>query len=187
MYFRYYSISSSPKLYPSTVHVTAVLVKYVTPTNRLNKGVATCFLAENSPKDGQDHPRVPIFIRKSQFRLPTKSNVPIIMIGPGTGFAPFRAFLQERLLAKNDGKPVGETILYFGCRKKAEDFIYEDEMNEYVQSGVLKLYTAFSRDQPHKIYVTHLLDQNQDELWNVIGPNNGHIYICGLVYSNHTF
>lgn len=122
---RYYSISSSAKLYPTTVHVTAVLVKYKTPTGRLNKGVATTFLAERHPTD-ETYPRAPIYIRKSQFRLPTKTETPIIMVGPGTGLAPFRGFIQERALSKKEGKIVGETIFYFGCRKKSEDFLYQE-------------------------------------------------------------
>lgn len=121
---RYYSISSSSKLHATTVHVTAVLVKYETPTGRINKGVATTFLADKRPKDGGDSPRVPIFIRKSQFRLPTRTETPVIMIGPGTGLAPFRGFIQERDLSRKDNQTVGDTLLYFGCRKKAEDFIY---------------------------------------------------------------
>lgn len=121
---RYYSISSSAKLHPNMVHVTAVLVQYETKTGRVNKGVATTFLSQKRPS-GEDSPRVPVFIRKSQFRLPNKTETPIIMIGPGTGLAPFRGFIQERDLCKSEGKTVGDTILYFGCRKKSEDFIYE--------------------------------------------------------------
>lgn len=79
------------------------------------------------------------------------------------------------------GKQVGSTILYFGCRNKATDFIYEEELTDYVKKGTLtKLYTAFSRDQPQKVYVQHLLQQNADETWKVL-ENNGHIYICGWV------
>lgn len=176
---RYYSISSSPKLYPNTIHITAVVVEYVTPTGRKNKGVATTWLAQKHPENGKEPPTVPIFVRKSQFRLPTRTQTPIIMIGPGTGFAPFRGFIQERQYAHKEGKPVGDTILYFGCRKRAEDFIYDVELNEYVNSGILKMHLAFSRDQEKKVYVTHLLEQNSEELWRVIGENNGHIYICG--------
>lgn len=128
------------------------------------------------------------------------------MIGPGTGLAPFRGFIQERDHARKEGgnrenlgqrkkrienyfiimflylisgKEVGDTILYFGCRKREEDFLYKEELEEYVKNGTLKLHTAFSRDQAQKEYVTHLLERNKDELWNVIGKNNGHIYICG--------
>lgn len=176
---RYYSISSSPKLYPNTVHITAVVVEYVTPTGRKNKGVATTWLAQKHPQDGVEPPLVPIFVRKSQFRLPTRTQTPVIMIGPGTGFAPFRGFIQEREVARSEGKPVGDTILYFGCRKRAEDFIYEEELEKYLASGLLTMHAAFSRDQDKKVYVTHLLEQNADELWKVIGENNGHVYICG--------
>lgn len=176
---RYYSISSSSKLYPTTVHVTAVLVKYETTTGRVNHGVATTFLSQKHPLDGQPLPRVPIFIRKSQFRLPAKTETPVIMVGPGTGLAPFRGFIQERDFNRKDGKEVGQTILYFGCRKRTEDYIYEEELEDYVERGVMKLRTAFSRDQAHKVYVTHLLEEDMDLLWSVIGENKGHFYICG--------
>lgn len=73
-------------------------------------------------------------------RLPTRPQTPILMIGPGTGLAPFRGFIQERKFLKDEGKPVGETILYFGCRKKAEDYIYQNELEEFVNNGVLKVF-----------------------------------------------
>ena len=99
--------------------------------------------------------KVPIYVRRSQFRLPNRVQTPVIMVGPGTGVAPFRGFVQERALQKEQGKPVGETHLYFGCRNKEKDFIYREELEKYVEDGVLTLHTAFSRDQPEKIYVTH--------------------------------
>ncbi|XP_058833155.1 NADPH--cytochrome P450 reductase isoform X1 [Topomyia yanbarensis] len=176
---RFYSISSSSKLYPTTVHVTAVLVKYETKTGRVNKGVATTFLAQKHPLNGQPLPRVPIFIRKSQFRLPAKTETPVIMVGPGTGLAPFRGFIQERDFLKKEGKEIGQTILYFGCRKRTEDYIYEEELEDYAKQGVINLRSAFSRDQAHKVYVTHLLEEDMDLLWNVIGEKKGHFYICG--------
>ncbi|XP_020298213.1 NADPH--cytochrome P450 reductase isoform X2 [Pseudomyrmex gracilis] len=174
---RYYSISSSPKLYPNSVHITAVVVEYKTPTGRINKGVTTTWLKEKHPSDPLC--LVPIFVRKSQFRLPTHPSTPIIMVGPGTGIAPFRGFIQERDFAKKEGKKVGDTILYFGCRKSQEDYLYREELEEYVKSGTLILHTAFSREQSHKVYVTHLLEKNKDEIWRVIGEQNGHIYVCG--------
>lgn len=176
---RYYSISSSPILHPNTVHVTAVLVKYKTPTGRINKGVATTLLAEQIPKEGEPLPRVPIFIRKSQFRLPTKTETPIIMIGPGTGLAPFRGFMQDRDHRKSNGETVGDTIMYFGCRNRAEDYIYEEELEDYVSKNSITLRLAFSRDQGEKVYVTHLLQKDADLVWKVIGENKGHVYICG--------
>ncbi|XP_076364602.1 cytochrome P450 reductase isoform X1 [Tachypleus tridentatus] len=176
---RYYSISSSPKMYPDSIHLTAVLVEYDTPTGRINRGVATSWLKTKTVDNG-NCPTVPMYVRRSQFHLPSKPQTPVIMIGPGTGLAPFRGFIQERHCQKKEAKPVGETILYFGCRKRAEDFMYEEELEEYVENGTLtKRYLAFSRDQLQKVYVTHLLRQNKEEVWDVIGEKNGHIYVCG--------
>jgi len=182
---RYYSISSSPKVHPTSIHITAALVHYTTPTGRENKGVATSWLAERQIRNGftQAHPDhktlIPAFVRKSQFRLPTRPQTPVIMIGPGTGIAPFRGFIQERAFYASEGKPVGDTILYFGCRKKAEDFIYEDELQQYIDSGVLKLHVAYSRDTDKKVYVQHLLQEKGAEIWKLIGTENAHLYVCG--------
>ncbi|RVE52696.1 hypothetical protein evm_002569 [Chilo suppressalis] len=176
---RYYSISSSPKLYPETVHITAVVVEYKTSTGRVNKGVATTWLAQHKPEAGKPLPRVPVYIRKSQFRLPLQTQTPIIMVGPGTGFAPFRGFLQERALARANGKEVGENILYYGCRHRDQDYIYQEELEKYEKDGDVQLNVAFSRDQEHKVYVTHLLQNNIDKIWDVIGNRNGHFYVCG--------
>lgn len=83
---------------------------------------------------------------------------------------------------------MGETILYFGCRKQSEDFLYQEELKQYLSDGVLtKLYLAFSRDQPEKVYVTHLLQKNKEEIWKVIGEQNGHIYVCGYVRYLHSY
>ncbi|XP_015598428.1 NADPH--cytochrome P450 reductase isoform X2 [Cephus cinctus] len=174
---RYYSISSSPKLHPTTIHITAVVVEYKTPTGRINRGVTTTWLKEKHPSDPPC--LVPIFVRKSQFRLPTRPATPVIMVGPGTGLAPFRGFIQERDIARKEGKEVGDTILYFGCRRRHEDYLYKEELEEFEKNGTLKLHTAFSREQAQKEYVTHLLENNKEEIWSVIGEKNGHIYICG--------
>lgn len=175
---RLYSISSSPKVHPDSISITAVLVDYTTRTGRAMKGVATSWLKEKQPDNGHK-PRVPIYVRKSQFRLPFKASTPVIMIGPGTGLAPFRGFVQERNFLCQEGKQVGDTILYFGCRRKTEDFIYQEELEDYVGKGSLShLYTAFSRDQAQKVYVQHLLQANKDQTWAVL-ENNGHVYICG--------
>jgi len=175
---RYYSISSSSKLYPETVHLTAALVKYTAPTGRINQGVATTWLSSKKPHPEQPA-LVPIFIRKSQFRLPARPQTPIIMIGPGTGVAPFRGFIQERSKMKKEGKPVGETILFFGCRKRAEDFLYEEELQEYVDDGLLNMHVAFSREQEQKVYVTHQLKEQGADVWRILGKENGHLYVCG--------
>ncbi|XP_062576793.1 NADPH--cytochrome P450 reductase-like [Saccostrea cucullata] len=175
---RYYSISSSPKVNSTSIHITAVVVKYKTKTTRTMKGVATNWLTLKRPTNGIK-PTVPIYVRKSQFRLPFKANTPVIMIGPGTGLAPFRGFIQERNFLRKEGKPVGDTVLYFGCRRKTEDYLYEEELEEYTKDGTLtKVHLAFSRDGPDKVYVQHLLRQNMEETWKML-EKGGHIYVCG--------
>ena len=179
---RFYSISSSPRVHSDSIHITAVLVDYMQPdnNNRRVKGVCTGFLETRQVNGDGESAVVPCYMRKSQFRMPPKSETPMIMIGPGTGVAPFRGFSQERVSFRREGRTIGETILYFGCRKSSEDYLYEEELKQYVENGTLsKLYVAFSRDQSQKVYVTHLLQQNKDEVWDIIGNKNGHVYICG--------
>ncbi|CAB3373587.1 Hypothetical predicted protein [Cloeon dipterum] len=171
---RYYSISSSPKAHAERIHVTAAIVQYKTPTGRTVNGVATSWLGRLSLND-----KIPIFVRRSAFRLPTRPQTPVVMVGPGTGIAPFRGFLQERAFCLEQGKQIGETILYFGCRKRDEDFLYQEELMEFVNKGVLKLHTAFSREKEHKVYVTHLMEQHKEDLWRILGKENGHLYVCG--------
>ncbi|KYM93776.1 NADPH--cytochrome P450 reductase [Cyphomyrmex costatus] len=112
-------------------------------------------------------------------RLPTRPSTPIIMVGPATGLAAFRDFIQERDFARKAGKETGDTILYFGCRKSQEDYLYRQELEQYVKNGILTLHTAFSREQSHKIYVAHLLEKNKEEIWCANGEQNKRIYICG--------
>ena len=109
---------------------------------------------------------------------------PILMIGPGTGVAPMRAFLQERQHimqnALHGKKAMGEAALYFGCCRRDEDFIYEDEMLEYARDGTLTdLHTAFSRETQRKIYVQDHLRETAGRVWDLIGRNAAHVYVCG--------
>ncbi len=168
---RLYSIASSPKAVPGEVHLTVAAVRFKR-RDRLRKGVASIFLAERAPA-GQE---VPVFIQPSHgFRLPDDDEAPMIMIGPGTGIAPFRAFLQERraLGAK------GRNWLFFGDQHGATDFLYRDEMSDFVRDGLLtRLDTAFSRDQTDKVYVQHRMRQNAAELWAWL-QDGARIYVCG--------
>jgi NADPH-ferrihemoprotein reductase len=101
------------------------------------------------------------------------------MIGPGTGLAPFRGFIQERDYYRNEGRQVGEAHLYYGCRNRDVDYLYEDELVEFkTKNTITELNIAFSRDQQEKIYVTHLLKQNAKSIWKLI-KEQGHIYVCG--------
>uniref|UniRef100_A0AAY4D6I1 NADPH--hemoprotein reductase n=1 Tax=Denticeps clupeoides TaxID=299321 RepID=A0AAY4D6I1_9TELE len=167
---RYYSIASSSK-----VPRPASLVARCTQT--ASTSAPSWWNAGNNGHKAT----VPMYVRKSQFRLPFKASSPVIMVGPGTGIAPFMGFIQERGWLKEQGKDVGETTMYFGCRHKAEDFLYQEELENFEKTGVLtKLNVAFSRDQAHKvIYVQHILKKNKEELWRQIHTDNAHIYICG--------
>uniref|UniRef100_A0A3P8WTS6 NADPH--cytochrome P450 reductase n=2 Tax=Cynoglossus semilaevis TaxID=244447 RepID=A0A3P8WTS6_CYNSE len=177
---RYYSIASSSKVHPNSIHICAVVVEYKTNTGRTNKGVATNWLKNKLVTDNGHKSTVPMYIRKSQFRLPFKATNPVIMIGPGTGIAPFMGFIQESGWLKEQGKEVGETVMFFGCRHKNEDYLYQEELEEAEKNEVLtQLNVAFSRDQEQKVYVQHLMKNNKEHLWRLIHSDNAHIFICG--------
>ncbi|XP_077851325.1 NADPH--cytochrome P450 reductase isoform X5 [Macaca mulatta] len=174
------SSSGEGKVHPNSVHICAVVVEYETKAGRINKGVATNWLRAKEPA-GENGGRalVPMFVRKSQFRLPFKATTPVIMVGPGTGVAPFIGFIQERAWLRQQGKEVGETLLYYGCRRSDEDYLYREELAQFHRDGSLtQLNVAFSREQSHKVYVQHLLKRDREHLWKLI-EGGAHIYVCG--------
>ncbi|TYZ59896.1 hypothetical protein PybrP1_009209 [[Pythium] brassicae (nom. inval.)] len=199
---RYYTISSSSLVNPQRVHVTVSVIQHATPDGREFRGVASTYLAGLAPlgahddakamkkresrpgEQGAKAPRVwpsaRIFIRASTFRLPADPATPIVMVGPGTGIAPMRAFLHERAQQKARGAAVGPAVLFFGCRRRDEDFIYADELEQFEAQGVLtQLHLAFSRQQQEKVYVQHLLAQHGAAVWDLVHHQNAHIYVCG--------
>ncbi|KAL5482608.1 hypothetical protein ACEPAI_9202 [Sanghuangporus weigelae] len=228
---RYYSISSSPKLYPGSIHVTAVVLKYQSlSTDHLPSktvyGVGTNFLLSlkhahngvalsaldssvpphvNTPAYAIDGPRgaykaeigykIPIHVRRSTFRLPTNPKTPVIMIGPGTGVAPFRGFVQERValarrtIEKNGPDALadwGRMWLFYGCRKSDQDYLYSEEWPEYAKElgGKFIMHCTFSRQPPYKpdgskIYVQDLLWEQHKDLADAILNGKAYIYICG--------
>jgi NADPH-ferrihemoprotein reductase len=191
---RYYSISSSPKLHPHSIHVTCAVVREEMPSGRLHEGVASCWLA--AAKTGT---KVPIFVRRSTFKLPAAVSTPVVMVGPGTGLAPFRGFIQDRhamlthsttTKAQKENRMngngnastsiLGPAYLFYGCRKKAHDYIYQHELETAVDSGALAaLHVAFSRDQKEKDYVQHHIRKRGGEIWSALHDNGGALYVCG--------
>ena len=168
---RAYSISSSPKAHEGEVHLTVAVVRWK-HNNRLHKGVCSTFLADHL----QNGAPVGIFMSPNKnFRIPQDDSVPIIMIGPGTGIAPFRAFLEERQARGASGA----NWLFFGDQHRASDFIYEEEIAAFSADGLLtRLDLAFSRDQVDKIYVQHRMIENGKELYSQL-EQGGHFYVCG--------
>ncbi|WP_379134842.1 sulfite reductase subunit alpha [Paenibacillus sp. sgz500958] len=168
---RMYSISSSPKANPEEVHVTVSTVRYEY-NGHTRKGVCSTFLADQA----KQHTQIPIFIQKSpHFHPPANPDVPMIMVGPGTGVGPFRGFLQERQAIGATGK----NWLIFGEQRAESDFYFRDELEAIQQEGFLhRLDTAFSRDQPEKIYVQHRMIEHGNELWSWLAEG-AHFYVCG--------
>ncbi|MBB3036389.1 bifunctional nitrate reductase/sulfite reductase flavoprotein subunit alpha [Hoyosella altamirensis] len=168
---RLYSISSSPKVSPDEVQLTVSVVRYENEFGRERGGVCSTFLADRCADT-----TVPLYLQRSaHFRPPNDPDTPMIMIGPGTGIAPFRAFLQDR---RADGHG-GKNWLFFGEQKSATDFYYQDELEDMFRDGFLtRLDLAFSRDQRQKIYVQDRMLEHGAELWRWINEG-AHIYVCG--------
>jgi sulfite reductase (NADPH) flavoprotein alpha-component len=168
---RLYSIASSAKEVGAAVHLTVATVRYE-KRGRRRMGVASGYLADPTRHCGN----VPVFVRKTQdFRLPADDDAPVIMIGPGTGIAPFRAFLQERRARGARGR----NWLFFGDQQRAYDFLYEDELARLRRDGVLnELELAFSRDQPERIYVQQRMRERARDLWAWL-EGGAHVFVCG--------
>lgn len=169
---RLYSIASSQAKHPDEVHLTVAIVRYETH-GRKKKGLVSGYLADHTTLGEAS---VPVFLAPNKhFKLPDDPNTPIIMVGPGTGIAPFRAFLEQREV---DGAK-GPNWLFFGDQRQALDFLYEDEFTAWQSSGLLtKLSTAFSRDQDRKIYVQDRMKENAAELWDWL-QQGAYFYVCG--------
>jgi len=198
---RYYSISSSSLVQKDKISITAVVESIEKPGNpHVLKGVTTNYLlalkqkqhgdpspdphglnyAITGPRNKYDGIHVPVHVRHSNFKLPSDPSKPIIMVGPGTGVAPFRGFVQERAAQAKAGQNVGKTVLFFGCRKRSEDFLYEKEWEQYKEAlgDNFVLHTAFSRDGPKKVYVQHQMEEYGEEI-NKLLEQKAYFYVCG--------
>lgn len=172
---RHYSIASSMKMNPTSVHLLIVVHDWTTPSGKYRIGQATNFLRAIKP--GQ---MLSVHVCSSVMKLPTNPMDPIIMAGLGTGMAPFRAFIQERAFLKARGVQVGPIALYFGSRSKKQEYLYGDELDQYEREGLVTyLRCAFSRDQPHKVYIQDKINEDKDILADLLLNKNGHFYLCG--------
>ncbi len=168
---RLYSVASSLKAYPDQVHFIVDVVRYESH-GRIRRGVCSAFLAERA-----DDVPVPVFPSVAKhFHLPERPETPIIMVGPGTGIAPFRAYLQERKATGAKGK----NWVFFGSQHESCDFAYGDEFNAFMKEGLLaRLDCAWSRDQAQKVYVQHKMAENAPEIWKWIDAQGAHFFVCG--------
>ncbi|KAF9358135.1 hypothetical protein BGX26_002426 [Mortierella sp. AD094] len=174
---RHYSIASSQKAHPNSVHLLIVAVEWVTPSGKARFGQCTRYLT--SLRAGS---KVTVSIKPSVMTLPPSPHQPVIMAGLGTGMAPFRAFIQERAWQKAQGVEVGPMILYFGSRNRSNEYLYGEELEAYHADGLLThLRLAFSRDQKEKIYIQHKMNEDGKLLHKYLLDSqlNGHFYLCG--------
>lgn len=174
---RYYSISSSPLATPNVCSITVGVVEGAARSGHGTfKGICSNYLAAE-PGDATVYG----FIRRPTipFHPPQNPHLPMIMVGPGTGVAPFRGFLQERAALKQKGVPVGESLLFFGCRDPLQDFLYEDEMRAFEAAGVTRLHAAFSREPGKpKAYVQQAIREQGEAVWRLL-QQEAVIYVCG--------
>ncbi len=168
---RMYSIASSQAAHPGEVHTTVRVIKY--HAHGLDReGVCSGHLGDRAPVDGT----MPIFLHENNaFRLPESGDAPVIMIGPGTGIAPFRAFLEHRQALGEKGP----MWLIFGEQRRISDFLYEQQWNGMLADGTLaRLDTAFSRDQGKKVYVQDRMQENWKDLYDWL-ERGAYFYVCG--------
>lgn len=173
---RYYSISSSPAATPGRAAITVGVVEGAARCGTgTYKGSCSNFLLRQ-PQGSAVH--ASIRETRAGFRLPEDPQTPVIMVGPGTGLAPFRAFLQERAARKAAGAELGPAMLFFGCRHPDHDFIYRKELEKMAGDGLVDLHVAFSRHGGERVYVQDLIRQQRADVWKLIEAG-AHIYVCG--------
>ncbi|XP_051907282.1 NADPH-dependent diflavin oxidoreductase 1 [Hippocampus zosterae] len=168
---RSFSIASSLRAHPHRLQIVVAVVKYKTKMYKPRRGHCSTWLASLDPaKDVY----VPLWVKKGTLRFPADPKTPVIMVGPGTGVAPFRSALQERTA---EGK--NANVLFFGCRSESKDFYFRSEWKEMTKAGQLTLFTAFSRDQEEKVYVQQRVRENAALIWDLIANDGAYFYIAG--------
>ncbi|XP_077005043.1 NADPH-dependent diflavin oxidoreductase 1 isoform X2 [Tamandua tetradactyla] len=169
---RAFSIASSLLAHPSRLQILVAVVQYRTRLKEPRRGLCSSWLASLDP--GQGPVRVPLWVRPGGLAFPKTLDTPVIMVGPGTGVAPFRAAIQERVAQGRIGN-----FLFFGCRQRNQDFFWEAEWQELEERGYLTLVTAFSRDQEQKVYVQHRLQQHGPLVWDLLDRQGAYFYLAG--------
>ncbi|XP_036756661.2 NADPH-dependent diflavin oxidoreductase 1 isoform X1 [Manis pentadactyla] len=169
---RAFSIASSLLAHPSRLQILVAVVQYQTRLKEPRRGLCSSWLASLDP--GQGPVRVPLWVRPGGLTFPETQDTPVIMVGPGTGVAPFRAAVQERVAQ-------GQTrnVLFFGCRQRDQDFYWEAEWKGLEERGCLTLLTAFSREQEQKVYVQHRLRELGPLVWELLDRQGAHFYLAG--------
>lgn len=172
---REYSIASSQKVHPNAVHLLIVVVDWVDKNGQKRYGQCSKFLA-----DLRHGAEVTVSVKPSVMKLPKDPKTPIIMAGLGTGLAPFKAFLEEKMWQRDQGHEIGEVFLFLGSRHQREEYLYGELFEAFKSAGVLThIGAAFSRDQPEKIYIQHRILQAKPELTEAFVINSGNFYLCG--------
>lgn len=172
---RSYSIASSPLMHPDMIQLCVVQVDWkVESTQEFRIGEATGYMKEQVPGA-----QIMCAVRQSAIVLPKDPTDPVIMSGMGTGLSPWRAVIQDRVWQHRQGTEVGPCVLFFGARFVKYEYLYREELEKYVEEGVLQMHTAFSRDQPRKIYVQHRIVEAGKEVADLMLRRNGHFYVCG--------
>ncbi|XP_075226577.1 NADPH-dependent diflavin oxidoreductase 1 isoform X2 [Lycorma delicatula] len=168
---RLFSIASSPKFHKEELHLLIAVVSYKTKLMAPRLGLCSNYLASLNHANS-----LPVSVRTGSFSFPQKS-LPIIMVGPGTGIAPFRSFVWDKTV---EGEANSEYLhLFFGCRNKEADFHCRSEWERLQSEGKISFYTAFSRDQSHKVYVQHIIEKEEVNLWKLLSRKDVHIYVAG--------
>ncbi|XP_039288461.1 NADPH-dependent diflavin oxidoreductase 1 isoform X2 [Nilaparvata lugens] len=171
---RAFSIASSPSAHKDELHMLVAVVKYQTRIVAPRLGLCSNYLASLRPSHNIG---LPVSIKKGSFVFPSSENATIFMVGPGTGIAPFRSFISEGITS---GKAYENLYhLFFGCRNRNKDFHFKDELEKLSSDKKLSLYTAFSRDQPDKMYVQHVISAHDKELWNYLSKEDIFIFVAG--------
>ncbi|KAJ8039423.1 NADPH-dependent diflavin oxidoreductase 1 [Holothuria leucospilota] len=168
---RAFSIASSPQRHPGEIHILMAVVKYQTKLVKPRRGLCSNWLADFQ-QDGVVH--IPLWTKKGTITFPTDPSIPVILVGPGTGVAPFRSFIHERSCQKIKGN-----LLFFGCRSQSKDFYCEKEWKDLCDQGLLQVFAAFSRDQEEKHYVQHELEKQKEIVWKLISDQGAWFFVAG--------